>query len=71
MVAVVHSISVYYLKITLAQYSITQSLFIHNKKSLVLKSAIQLQSVIVWIHNTMNWASGSHISFSLCVKVSI
>ena len=55
--AVVHSISVYYLKITLAQYNISQSLFTHNQNDLVLKSAVQLQAVIVWIHNTMNWAS--------------
>ena len=66
-----HSISVYYLKITLAQYNVPQSLFTQNQNDLVLKSAIQLQAVIVWIHNTMNRASGSHISFSLCVKVSI
>ena len=69
--AVVHSSSVYYLKITLAQYNVSKNLFIHNQDNLVLKSAIQLQSVIVWIHNTVYQALGSHISFSLCVKVSI
>ena len=69
--AVAYSINVYYLKTTLAQYSIPQSLFTYNQNDLVLKSAIQLQSVIVWIHNAMNGASGNYISFSLYVKVSI
>jgi uncharacterized membrane protein YqhA len=40
-VAVVHGISVYYLKITLAQYSTSQSLFTYNQNDLVL-SAVQL-----------------------------
>lgn len=69
--AVVHSISVYYLKITLSWYSISESLLSYNQKDLVWKSAIQLQSVIVWIHNTVNQASGNYISFSFYVKVSI